>query len=798
MWKNSKQINEDLSKVFEADDDPRLERFHLANVVLNGSVLTERFSADALADAITLSDYFYEAAKHAFPQIIEETEYVQKLTALKIFYFHDPLIDFERSDDVAILKEISSHIQARSAILPSRFGRETYDKFNKDFAHFARSRVSHLDHLDTLSLLRDTQQGIYQVGRFTMGPLGVIPAETRRMLPVIRSIPLWHCADTGCSARHDVELGNWQHAFLQAASQFKAALVAKCGRSSEWKSPFKFRSVSDYSVHHGTQYYDLPVALADAFAPLEVARIFERSLRSEDRKLLSARIGEARLSTNWEKASPAVIAEQCEPNAQIQLLSSLPTSRVVEIIDKAIEEGDIKVPQNEVRRSETAAPRTTTNDPRSSISSLGIRSERKRPTTFMAEVIWKSYDDEGLLADLEWRCRKAAGSASLNAPIDFIRTNDPATVIRELVLTSREVTFKVSAHIGLSIGSFDDQDLIVERILWKFGFSRARYDDRLERIQKQIVGFRSEILQANEQMIEEDREKIRSKGVNLFVNFERFLEELVSYNCWIFWSDHFLKTKFCYRKNIGTALVAEIFGKSIATKDGELRWKSEGGNTLGVLLAYASELARELNKLPLADREPLKRPAEDLPHFDDSTRFIFRHSQSWADFSEIETKRYADGFGKLIKLLSMSQIATVRNGLDHFREPDLFPKLEIMTNFATFAEQAIEIAKVNRFFPTALWLKKVVEDDTGRKSFDLEDYQGRSIIAHGPSVILGLKNIQFGKSYLAPAFNLTGYSNADLIFDVREDSAFTQLWDGYPVRQQWTVVSDSQMPESLP
>jgi hypothetical protein len=796
MWKNSLQIKEELSSTFEMTGDSRLERFHLATILLNGSILTEQFAVtDQFEKAIVPSKYFYKVVREVYPDLLAESQAIQKLVALQVFYFHDALIDFARSDDESIRRFFSKQIIEGSILLPSRCGRVTYDKFNRDFSRFARDRASHLAHDQTLDLLRNTEQGIYQVGRFTLGPLGVFSAEERRMLPVVREIPLWHCADTGCNALHHVELRSWQHNFLLQAGQLRAALIDQYGRPSEWQLPFRFASVPSSSVHHGTAFYDLPVLLAETFDEGDIGRLFERAVRSADRERFAARIEEADVPPNWARASPAMIAEQCERNAKIQLLSSLKATRLVELIDGAIEQNEISIPLNEVRRAVTIAPKIRRSDPSTVISSLGVRAERRSPTTFMAEAIWKAYDEQGLLSDLEWRCRRASGSANLSAPIDFIRSNDPSSVIRELVLTSREVTTRVAEYLGLPLGGFDDQGLLVERFLWKFGFSRPRYDDRLERIQKQIIAFRTEILKSSEHMREEDRDRIRSKGVNLFVNLEAFLEEMVSYNCWIFWSDHFVDTKFGYRKSDGLALVARILGSSIATPEGELRWKVGGGNTLGTLLAYANKLAKEMSKLPLADRAPLTRPIEDLPHFFDASRFIFCHTQLWADLSEIETKKYAEKFSSVVDMFLRSQIASVRNGLDHFREADLFPKLEIMTNFATFADQALEVAEINRFFPVALWLKRVSEDEMGRKEYVLEDYRGRSVLIYGPSLILGIKEVKFGISYLIPSFNLTGYSNADLPFEIREASSFTAIWDGYPIRQRWKAETSSAADE---
>src|SRR4051794_38875961 len=82
-----------------------------------------------------------------------------------------------------------------------------------------------------------------------------------------------------------------------------------------------------------------------------------------------------------------------------------------------------------------------------------------------------------------------------------------------------------------------------------------------------------------------------------------------------------------------------------------------------------------MNSLPQSDRQVLARPDEDLPHYSDDQQipFPFRHKALWADADLAELRRYIDGYSGVVKLLQRSNLAYVRNGIDHSREEHKFP-----------------------------------------------------------------------------------------------------------------------------
>ena len=235
------------------------------------------------------------------------------------------------------------------------------------------------------------------------------------------------------------------------------------------------------------------------------------------------------------------------------------------------------------------------------------------------------------------------------------------------------------------------------------------------------------------------------------LRWEGILEDLISYNTWLFFSDHFVKTRFRYRRSEALCCVSKVFGSSLVSGTFEAKWSSAGGNTLGPLMVYLRALVKGLGNLVLADREPLARHFQELPHFDDKERFAFRHVELWADLSAIEMKNYIDGLGGVVAKLNQASPAEVRNGLDHFREEHRFPKVEVMSNCALFVSEAVRVAEERRMLPVPLWLVRETTDNVGRREYELEDHAGRRTVIFGPSAVLGLR-----KSCLRPTISYPG------------------------------------------
>ncbi len=124
-----------------------------------------------------------------------------------------------------------------------------------------------------MNLLHGTPKGIFQVGHFLIGPLGILDAIQPRYMEPIMTAPLWHCSDISCNALHTVHLASGQPALPLAVSQAVTYFRSAEGNAAEWGGY--------YAAARGrkTSYYDdlntdtLPWLLANAFADSEITKI---------------------------------------------------------------------------------------------------------------------------------------------------------------------------------------------------------------------------------------------------------------------------------------------------------------------------------------------------------------------------------------------------------------------------------------------------------------------------------------------------------------------------------------------
>jgi hypothetical protein len=359
-------------------------------------------------------------------------------------------------------------------------------------------------------------------------------------------------------------------------------------------------------------------------------------------------------------------------------------------------------------------------------------------------------------------------------------------VLAELVLSSEHITKAICERVGLPVEHVSDPRFL-ERISWKLGFNLPRFDDNLTLLRQRLDTFYQELLAVGSLRSERDRERIRSAGVNLFVSIEQFLQQLVCYNVWLLASDHFIDTKFTYDLKHAMAKVSDVLGRSLSAGNNEVRWKTDGENPLGTLVAYLNASSRWMTSLLTADRDLLLRAEVDLPHFvEDKFRvFPYVHIALWADADHSALKRHVDSFQLICSKVFRSNLASIRNGLDHQRDEQSFPKIEEMLVFIAHFREAVDGADVNRYVPKEFWLESTQRDRFGRSEHTFRDYAGRTQVFYGPSFIhVPYPPPDFRSPRLIAPGNLTGYSNGEMVFRIREPSLYASYWAGYPRRRR--------------
>lgn len=265
---------------------------------------------------------------------------------------------------------------------------------------------------------------------------------------------------------------------------------------------------------------------------------------------------------------------------------------------------------------------------------------------------------------------------------------------------------------------------------------------------------------------------------------EEFLDCFITYNIWVLASDHFLDTKCTFDLSRSRKIVSQIIGTTIESGSQKFSWDIEGTNNLGVMLCYLDKTLTWLKSLPQTERDLFSRNNEDFPHYASKSMesFLYKHTQLWADMDINSLKEYIEKFETICKLIRKSNLSCVRNGIDHKRSENEFPRIEVMDSCAECLKQIIKTANERRYFPNPLWLKKIEKNRYGMIKDILEDSSGQSIEINGPSMYFDILSPSFNGVWLVSPVKLSEYPNSHIIFKYKQMNEYDEYWDGYPRR----------------
>jgi hypothetical protein len=776
-WKSAVDIEAEIETLPEIES---LQRLHEIWTFWKGSVLPEDYAADVKWVSLVSLTREGEELRSAFEGQLG-CEPADLIMALFLALNHHAFfIDWSATDVEGIVGLFRHEILSSKLKLPHRFGRLLYDRFND--LNFIE-RTDHLLPKDTRLLLDGTPIGVYQVGPLVSGPLGLILSETTRYIPPGSRLPLWHCSDSGCRHLHSVKLIAPRIAVIEALDAIERKMRDSLGPASEWFEPIA-RLHRKGRWADGRPYIDLPILVADGLIGKDRTTLTAFGLRSNKGDVLRSILRQT-VGKGGAEGDPNAVAERLTPEQQLQLMMVLPDETVVSLIDEVVTGGAVRIPIGEIRSGRQSPPHET-KDSACELSGLGVRSVLGNQVINLVSTISRTYNEEGDVNELQWRLGTDLTSGTEQALVDYIRIRGPRVGVDNLILASGAIAKRVGADVCASIDALRRDALASDHLLWKLGFDPIRFEEPIVTFSQRISSFRDTVLKADPIDTEDKRGDIRSVGVNLFVSVEQFLSLLLSFNVWLLSSDHFLGTQFAYDEKIGLAVVGEVLGASLGDADAKATWASSGANTLGVLLRYLDEALRWMESLPRTDRTSLQRPQADLPHYTSDKRrpFPHNHLQLWADADPSQLREFIAGFSSIVRLLNQAQLAAVRNGIDHYREPDAFPTADTMLGCAARLDEAVQRADTLRYFPKLWWLTHQESDQHGNGKLTLIDYSSRQLVSYTPSLTSGGLTLDFRTPYLVAPGNLLGRPNSQIFMTVKHRSEFADYWKGYPRRRR--------------
>ena len=787
--------SEEISVALGSSPPSQLVRAYALRRILLGGLMAPRFIIDhRWAEAIKPTPDGREIID-LLKSIGEEwgTENETAFTLFRMFYDIELLVDYKTSDIDLARELVSNCIADGTLILPHRFGRILYDRFNDEFR---TSRTDHLRYETACELLDGQSQGVYQMGFIVTGPYGLLESASGRYAPPSLRVPLWHCSDTGCKALHSVQLLEYDQGCAGAVMRARQRLHEHHGPPSEWANVLA-RSVR--GDNEPRRFYDLPAFLADGLIPTEIDALLRLALGSHVGAQIRRTLDTVCVGRISGVGSPDEIVDSLEDQQKLQLLLIPSDEDLIWLLDQGVEQ-DLVEPSNTGTRQSRQKPVTVKNgDTATQVGRLGTRSPRGIPLVGLAQHIWEAYLSDGLLDELKWHLRSQPGDSPRLALMNYLHQSDLKDAVQELVLSNARVTqhfIRVLPGLDLT----DDRSPDVETILWKSGFDLPVFPDAYTRLRDRLTAFDEVVLSAKQPITEDDMEGIRGIGVNLFVSVETFIEELLSFQVWLLASDHFNGTQFKYSHTRALQTVPSIIGATAKSGSGPVAWSSDGKNNLSTLLAYLSATLEWVKGLASKDSTPLLRLAETLPFFaeDEHLEFPFRHTQLWADSDHTELQAYTTVLEDVVQHIGRSKAAQVRNSLDHKRRVADYPNREEMRYAVHELRGALDIADTNRLLPKLYWLDRKDTDRLGRRYFKLFDYRRQELILRGPTLSWISPDFSFRRPIIVAPRNLLGLPNGEITFYSLEETSYDRYWEGYPRRRKIPPEQDSEVSENPP
>ncbi|MCB2144908.1 MAG: hypothetical protein KQI81_00435 [Deltaproteobacteria bacterium] len=773
-WLSSSEVNKKLKGMEYKEKLFRL--FGLSLFCAEGFLSANFQPSTDWNECVKISETGEQYLQHVRNKGIVNDSAYEAFTLFKLFYHTDLLVNYIESDLSGILELLNQMERDGHLRWPYAYGNKLYHKYN-DWPE--ATETDHLNPDEAEFLLDGMPQGVFQVGPFVSGPLGILIGKEDRLLSPDLDVVLWHCSDPGCLARHLVKLCKHKSEYQNYFERFNREIRDHFGPESEWEKPLLLIHRTG-KWQHGRPYHDLPTIIGDCIIGPERQNLLKRALKSKYFEFLNKTLRE-----KYGNDIPQLdLVNYLSPEAQHQALLLLPDRDLIYFIDELVANKVILIPPAELRTRITYVYGPDLKL-KSSLSSLGIRSCIYPAVIELASTIWSTYESLGQNDDLSWRLRKTDLSGLKHSIFEFIRTHGPEKTVKDLILPSRSVITAIAEEYNFQIFPGEDERKTIRRLLWKLGFNLSRYEENYEILHNRLQEFQACLLTLGSKLGEGDKAKVRGVGVNLFVSMESFLEDLICYNVWMLSADHFTGTHFKYNRRDAHNSVVLALGAEVNSGEETFAWSIEGSNTLGTLMAYLHCFRAWLKNRHEVDKTQLERKKEDFPHYADDKVWVFPylHTQLWADVPSEILVGYTETIESISKQLAQADLSNIRNGIDHKREDDKFPETDRMLACLSRIHQAVEIADTKRLIPKLFWGNEIEGDSHGNIRYTLEDYRGSVISLWDPPIVMTHKGQSLGEPCLVAPTDFLFQPNSTLRFRIVAKSEFSDYWENYPRRR---------------
>lgn len=762
-----RKSGEDLAAEYP---DPRwrenyLELVNLATLLRYCIIPASYRISDRMNEAIALTEY----GKGIHKQLVTKHEVPAKEARMMCFLeiaHEDIMVDLEETKLEVVREEISAQIEKEVIRYPFIFGGLLYRRA----ADLFPDRRSQLNAKETRELLEGTPCGVFQTGTVVVGPGGALVSRQSRWLPPDTRLPLQHCHEATCHRVHftavstDYEAVINQHLpkmakVLDDAKVISGAWTEFTGILSEdFERPY-----DDFNMN------GLPVALGD-------------SLTDEELSAVHGALDPGGSPPDRDRAS------------LLQMIWLHDDAAILRAVDGLVQSEQLRIPIGEVRRPKLAGIEVGSYGLRTEIGRHGVRfrpGSAEVPALRLARLVGHLYDTavETDSQELLWQLRGVDGASVDDRLAELLRREAPARIVRDLVLARRNNVERALNELHVDTTTFslgdlsraEDDDALVERILWKLGFDTEALTDASALFNRRCQQTRQLVRDAQVSSIV-DVERLKSVGRELFIDLEGVLDDSLAFTWWALTQDHVAAPRpFTYVPKLGErawkALSDFVAGR------GKERLRLGSPRTLYALGQSFGVLADLLEALQ-GDEQEHRRPDDSIPKWaqlSELSELGFSHTVPFLDLTSSSREALTSALRQVSETLRESNVHGVRNSISHFQRAT--SSLSEVAVAVEGAGKAIEVLDGHGLTRVEYRSARVEHDQWGRSVIVMRSARGDEIAFSRPSRVgaVGLPPRSAPQFLVRSA--VFGYPNEILRFRAAVDSDWASMWDDYPLRR---------------
>ncbi len=768
----------ELSQIYRDDHElAQIVRLYSLSRLFSGATRLHGFTlSDELDKAIVLNPQGEEAVAWLRLEYPEIPSIVARFATFLKFGHRRTLIDLYATDPEPIASQLRQSIKAGKVRYPWIFGHLLYDRA------FEFDQVREELTISQRDELLNAASGVFQMGPYLVGPLGLTISEEKRALPPRQALPLWHCSSPSCGAIHSAVLPQDERTLGSAVARLEMMFEKKEGVEWKWSSFFRSLVFNDIdSFYDDFCPIDLPWFLGNAFSERERRQILSTLLASVGRlRAHFTEIGATFRGSNQD------IVERLDESQTMQAILAARDADIIAAVDRCIDARNVVIPLAEVRKTPVRV-RNTFADPHYECSRLGSRivgNHLAKPTARMKRLIRSIYQQEADARQLAWRLRLTAGKTLGEKLENSIATESPAQLLQKFVFVSEEKLKAALDHLHaphLYCQDFDESSLM-NKILWRIGFEPSRFESYTRPILAAVRELREVGGRATSDM--DWKERIRRTGVNVFVYLEELLDRTLCFSTWLALGDHF-GDFHQYDPSKGRGLVSSKLSGVLVGKDGPIVFDSSGKNTLFPLISGFEALRLKCEEVLNDPPSGHERPASGRPHYETLATlqfFPYRHVIFILDLPEVERTSLLNFPRSTYETLNQSGVMNVRNRIDH--SGGAFPSAEEIGNTCDTLESVVLELESFGLVPSVYTATEVKIGQSGLVKILSKNDSGIEVAWAGSPVLRAIGSLPDFEDpqIIVPKLHVLDTAEP-LRFKLTEDSEFVALWKGFPRRR---------------